>query len=831
MIFPDRPVARGWRPGPWRAPQGRPLRWASVVLALAVALVPVSAIADDPRPPEAPGGRPGVPPAEGGDEAATGSTVPTGATADRQRPPPIDSAVRVEIDYQGVTLRQLAQNMAELTGRNFILGEDKDLRETVTIISHKPVTVGEAYEAFLQALRMHGYTTVQIGQNTQIVKSDKAVGEVVPVGQGEDIAWSSRVVTQIIPLENASVSELQPVVKALLSTTANVIAYQPTNSFIVTDSAHNVRRVFQIITQLDVSEPKSRLEIIPIEHADAEEIKSIIEELYGTAEASAPSTAADRRAAARTRRPRRGEPEPETEAVSAGKESKYISKVLSDERTNSLIVLANEQGMTAVKELVEELDVDVDLSSRSQIHVVYLEHAKAEEVAQVLANLSEGGSTPARRPTAAAATTGRPTTAAARAAAAAAAEEPGGSVLAAFDSGMRITHDESTNALVIIASSDDFRIVRSVIAKLDIQRRQVLIDAVILELTSTDELQRGVAYHGPFQPAAEAGGIIGGQFGTSSLGLSQDLLSGLAIGVFGPTVEVPFNTGLGIEAIEVPAFGIVLQALRTNSSVDIVSNPNLLTLDNSEAKIVVGRKVPFPTSTSFSQLGTPIVSYQREDVATTLKVVPRINSSNQVTLEVVVEVAEVEEDNRGLDASQAGFITSTREIETTALVGDNQTVVLGGLVGTTETNVETKVPILGDLPVLGVLFRGSRTEHRKSNLMIFLTPHIVDDDMDLLEIMRVKEAQRQEFIRRFYGKSRDEQMQEIEDLLKYSMNFYGNPSVYAPSPTVDSAAIDGEPLTDETRRAVEEALEESRGTEPGAGAGELPPEDLPEETD
>jgi general secretion pathway protein D len=355
---------------------------------------------------------------------------------------------------------------------------------------------------------------------------------------------------------------------------------------------------------------------------------------------------------------------------------------------------------------------------------------------------------------------------------------------------MRITHDESTNSLVIIANSDDFRVVKQVIDKLDIRRRQVLIDAVILELASSDELDQGVAYHGPFQSGNDTAGIMGGQFNATSLGLSQDLLSGLALGVFGPTIDIPFGTGPTASTLAVPAFGIVIQALRTNSSVDIVSNPQLLTLDNEEASIVVGRKVPFPTNTSFSQLGVPIVSYQREDVATTLKVTPRVNSSNQVTLEVTVEVAEVEEDNRGLDASQAGFITSKREIETTALVGDNETVVLGGLVGMTDTTVETKVPILGDIPVLGVLFRGSRVEHRKSNLMVFLTPHIVDDDEDMLEIMKVKEAQRQEFIRRFYGKSRDVQMQELQDLLRYSMNFYGEVPVYSgPDPIVQPEPI------------------------------------------
>lgn len=790
------------------------------VLLVAALVAPSVAGADDPRParpgvpaPPPEGGNPpppeGGPPPDGGgggqpgengagEPGAAGATGTTPTpTTDRQKPPEVAGAKKVTIDFQNTTLRELALFFADLTGRNFILGEDRDLKETVTIISHKPVSVTEAYEAFLQALEMHGYTTITVGQNTRIVKANEAAQSPITVQTGDEIPYSSNFVTQIFPLENVSVSDVQSVVTSLASPEAKVVAYAPSNTFIITDQAHNIRRIYKIVSQLDIAAPKSKLEIIPIIYADSAEIKTIIEELYGTAatDSGSSSRAAASGTASTRRRPRRDEAAEAapaaSEGVTAGKESKYISKVLDDERTNSLIVLANEEGMGAVKDLVAKLDVDVDPANRSQIHVVYLEHAKAEDVASVLANLSQSGSSsqqqtrgrtqqqqPAGRPGQ------NPPPGGARGATPAEGEGGGsGSVTAAFDSGMRITHDEATNALVIIAAPDDFAVVKQVIDKLDIRRRQVFIDAVIVELASTDELEKGVAYHQPIQASEEVGGIIGSQLGAQSLGLTQDLLSGLAVGVFGPTVNVPIYDPTGtVTSLDVPAFGIVLQALRTAAAVDIVSNPSITTLDNEEAKIVVGRKVPFPTSTSFSQLGTPIVSYQREDVATTLKVIPRINSSNEVTLEITVEVSEVEEDSSGLDVNQAGFITSKREVEQTALVGDNETFVLGGLVGTTETRVETKVPVLGDLPVVGVLFRGQRDELRRTNLMIFLTPHIIDDDMDMIEIMEIKEAQRQEFIRRFYGKSRDEQMAALDELLKYSMNQPGEPSLYRGSP-------------------------------------------------
>ena len=178
------------------------------------------------------------------------------------------------------------------------------------------------------------------------------------------------------------------------------------------------------------------------------------------------------------------------------------------------------------------------------------------------------------------------------------------------------------------------------------------------------------------------------------------------------------------------------------TSVTILSNPNILTMDNEEAKIVVGRNIPFPVNNSRDNNNNPIVSYQREDVAITLKVTPQINESEFVTLEVYQEAQEIEEDSQGLDVSSAGFITSKRSVENTVVVKDDQTIVIGGLIGETDTQVESKVPILGDIPLLGRLFRGQRTSTRRTNLLIFLTPHIIDEPADLEEVYRIKWAQR-----------------------------------------------------------------------------------------
>ena len=350
-----------------------------------------------------------------------------------------------------------------------------------------------------------------------------------------------------------------------------------------------------------------------------------------------------------------------------------------------------------------------------------------------------------------------------------------------FEDGVRISADENTNSLVIIASPESFAILRRVIERLDIRRKQVFVEAVILELASDDSTDMGIGFHMGMGDESTGGLTMGsGQFNATSFGLdSQSLLSGLAMGVFGEALDVAIPDGMGgSTTLAVPAFGVALNALQANSMVNILSTPNILTLDNEEAKIVVGRNIPFPVSSGLDANGNQLVSYQRQDVAITLTVTPQINESDFVTLEIFQEVAEIEEDSSGLDVTSAGFITSKRSAETTVLVRNNQTVVIGGLMGQTETEVETKVPILGDLPLIGALFRGRRTSSRKTNMLIVLTPHIIDNPEDLEEVYRIKVAQRNEFLTRFYGRSELEQANELNDLLQYSMNLIDEPSVY-----------------------------------------------------
>jgi len=771
------------------------LRWSLLL----VGLVALPSLAADAPPPR-------IPPA---DDAPADAPPPDAAPKtgeNRQKPPVVAGNAKINIDFVDTPITDLVKYMAEITGRNFILGDK--LSGKITIISHKPVTVAEAYEAFLSALSVAGYTTVTSGQATTIVALGDASSTPLHVYEGDSIPYTDNFVTQIIQLENVSVSDMTTVVQGLASKAAKIIPYAATNTLIITDAGSNIRKIYGIISKLDVASPKAKLEIIPLQNAQASDVKTLIEQLYNVnsssssaSSSSSSGSASDRISSRRRRREAAAEdaPAPSSASVTtAGQEPKFIEKVLADERTNSIIVMANEEALEAIKALIAQLDVDVDPTSRAQIHVIYLEHAKAEDVAQVLSQLSEGGTSSSRSSSSSTSRSAQnarnQATSRARAGQQQGGQQAEGggdegpfsngtSAVAAFDSGVRITSDENTNSLVIIATPDQFSILKQVIDKLDIRRKQVVIDAVILEMATTESNDVGLGYHfGSVNEDTGTTSIASNQMGASSLGLSSDVLSGMALGVFGQSfpVTIPDLTGAGNDVtLNIPAFGVALQALQSNSAVDILSAPTLMTMDNEEAKIIVGRNIPFPSSASYSSISnTPVISYQREDVALTLKVTPQINESNFVTLEVFQEVTEVEDNALGLDPTTAGFVTSKRSAETTVVVKDNQTVVIGGLIGATDTETHSKVPVLGDLPLIGRLFRSKSIESRKTNLLIFLTPHVISDPEDLEEVYRIKVAQREQFIKMFYGKSREEQEKQLASLLQYSLNEIDKPSPY-----------------------------------------------------
>jgi general secretion pathway protein D len=871
-----------------------------------------SAAPTGPSSPAAPpsSGGPGAPPSGGpaasGDDDDDGAPAAAAPPAERkqiQRPPP---DALIHIDYDKAELKDVIKDFAERTGRNFLI--DPKISGQITIIAPQPVTVGEAYEAFLAALDANGYTTVVEARYQKdipekgIKRGDPMLTRILPAGdsKGEPLELykdgqsprspTNNLITRLVKVENISAEELTKVLGKWVSSSGDMIAYAPSNTLIITDSDNNIRRMIELIKELDISAPRQKLEVIQIQYAEAARLVEIINEIYGAEAAGAGSRsgsapAASSRATRKAGRAGAGKDDAGTAtggtAESVGSEASFIGKMMADERTNSIIVLATEKSMEEIRELIARLDYEVDPWAQSDIHVIYLEHAKAEELSQTLNNLIQqsnqrsqqrgqqgsgrggsaaggrGGDARGGRGGRAGAAAGGDGDAGGRSGDREGANPgltPGaaGSLGGNFQSEVRITHDVPTNSLVITATRDDYRRLRRVIDLLDIARKQVFVETVIMEVSDQKRNDAGVSWHGG-RPANDTGNpgavsIIGARGGQSinlaSSLLDGSLLGGLALGIFGNGITVPLP---GVDGgLQIPAFGVVIRALQEDSSTNVLSAPNILTLDNEEATIEIGETVPFPSAglgglgslaglagaagagglSGLSGLGGfPSVSFRREDVGIILRITPQINESDWVTMSIYQEISEVKEGSGS--ESGGGPTTTKRSAETNVSVRSNQTIVIGGLMQEVETEGETKVPILGDIPLIGALFREKKKTKRKTNLLIFLTPHVIDGPEDLQEVYRIKMAQREEFMRRFYGKSPEEQRKELEELMRFSMNLPETPSVYRDKPLRPRQEVDLDDMTDDELREALDHAGAARGEVIITPEGELPVNEVP----
>jgi general secretion pathway protein D len=781
-----------------------------------------------------------------GDEDTT-SPATEAEEAPRRTVDPLPGDVKININYDDVEIKDIVKDFAYKTGRNFLV--DNGLSGKITIHAPRAVSVDEAYEAFIIALDSAGFTTVvearfRKGPNrgkpmlTRILSTGDAKSEPLELyKQDRGLPPTAHLITRLISLENTSAQEMSSVVQKWVSKDGDLVAYAPSNTLILTDSANNIRRIMELITELDISAPQQQLEIFQIKYAEAQQVLTLIQEIYGgDAPAAKPKAAATSRASRRTSRDKKKKKTTPAKAssTSVGEQSSFIGKMIADERTNSIIVLATEKSLVEIKQLIDDVDYEVDPFAQADIHVIYLEYAKAEELSSTLNSLiqqSTSRTAASSRTTGSSRTSGR---AAGRAGGDAATNTPRGgqpgSLGGNFSGEVRVTHDVPTNSLVVTASRDDYTRLKRVVELLDIARKQVFVETVIMEVSDQRINDNGVSWHGGMPAATNAGSPVSviGARGSSSISpaaslLDGSLLAGLGLGIFGEAINVPIA---GVEGgLDIPAFGVVLRFLQEDQGTNVLSSPNILTLDNEEATIEIGETVPFPTGGSLGSLagaagaaggygGFPSISFTREDVGIILRLTPQINESDWVTLDVYQEISEVKEGSTTDTLTSGGPTTTKRSAETHISVQSNQTVVIGGLMQEVETESESKIPILGDIPLIGALFRNKRKTKRKTNLLIFLTPHVIDGPEDLQEIYTVKMLQREEFMRRFYGKTRDQQMDELNTLIRYSMNLPGQPPVYrdrGPGGRADVSIESGvEEISDEE---LERALDELDDTD------------------
>ena len=552
---------------------------------------------------------------------------------------------------------------------------DPNVKGKVRVISSKPVSQAELYDLFLSILDVQGYTAVRSGQVIRIVPSKDARSSPVPIMDDQSAVGNDEYVTQVIRLDNISAAKLIPVLRPLVPQQAHLAAYAPSNAIIISDIRSNIGRIVDIIERMDRSAIQTT-EIIRLKYGVAEDVVSMLNTLEKS---------------------RQGE------GADADKEAVLVA----DKRTNSVVVTADELTVERIRKLVAYLDTPLEQSGN--VRVIYLEYADATEIAEVLTRVMQNISR----------------------------LEEGGSKRAGSGEST-IEADEGTNSLIITADTDEMAALEAVIARLDIRRAQVLIEAIIVEMTVTEGQDLGLQWlfandNGVYgsnittdearrQSLGQLGGALVPDDGSENIG-TREVAASLA--------TIPGTTlGWGV-VDESLTMTVILNALESQGNNNILSTPSLLTLDNEEAYITVGSEVPFVTG-SYTNTGVgngasnPFQTIERQSVGVTLKVTPQINEGNAVVMDIVQEVSTLAP---SLIASD--LITNERKIETMVLANDGSIVVLGGLVSDEIQDDSQGVPVLSSIPLLGRLFRSDSVTVTKQNLLVFIRPTIIRDDEDL----------------------------------------------------------------------------------------------------
>jgi general secretion pathway protein D len=620
---------------------------------------------------------------------ALAQTAP--ATAQARRGDPIT------LNFTNAEIDAVARTMATLTGRNVVV--DPRVKGTITLTTDKPVTPAVAYAQFLAMLRLQGYTVVDAAGLDKIVPEADAKLQGGAVFDNKLVA-GNQIATQIFKLNFENASNLLPILRPLISPNNTINVNPGNNSLVITDYGDNLRRMAQIIAAMDVSNAAD-IEVISLKHAIAVDLAPLVLRLLesGSGAATVPGGQAD---------------------------ASFKTTLIAEPRSNTLILrAANPARMGLAKSLIDKLDQPGTQSATGNIYVVYLKNAEATKLAATL-RAALAGESHSTSNTA-------PSTPSTTAVGGAAANGSSGSTAASQSTtGGQIQADASTNSLIITAPEPQYRQLRAVIDKLDARRAQVYVESLIAEVNADKAAEFGIQWQGPLgQNGDGAVGILGTNFspaggaGTNIVNLATNALSG------GATLATGGNLAIANRVNGVYVLGLLARYLQTNGDGNILSTPNLLTLDNEEAKIVIAQNVPFVTG-QFTNTGAggasgsvnPFQTVERKDVGITLKVKPQISENGTVKLTIYQEVSTIQASTLK-DAN--GPTTNKRSIESTVLVADGSIVVLGGLLQDEYSSNQERVPLLSDLPVVGNLFKSETRSRKKTNLMVFLRPVVMRD--------------------------------------------------------------------------------------------------------
>lgn len=691
----------------------------------------------------------------GGNGAALAQTAVNAGTASIRPGEP------VTLNFANADIESIARTMATITGKSVVV--DPRIKGTMNLVTEKPVSPQAAFEQFLAALRLQNYTVVEAAGLYKVVpEADaKLQGGTVRItqgGAGGQVPGGGQIVTQIFKLNFESANNLVPVLRPLISPNNTINVNPGNNSLVITDYADNLQRLSRIIASMDVANA-SDVEVVPLEHAVATDIVPMLQRLLEggqTVSASGTATAGAAPGAAQT-------------------DNAYRTSVLADPRTNSILLrAANPARLSQAKMLIGKLDSPSRGANASgNIHVVYLRNADATALATTLraalagqdgnsaspsTNLSSSGSsgglstnTRSGLTSLGGSTSGTLGNSASNSSAgglgSGARLGTGTSLGTSGDSGSAtggiIQADTATNSLIITAPEPLYRQIRSVIDQLDSRRAQVLVESLIVEVSAEKAAQFGVQWQSLLGQGNNVVGVIGNNFTVGGANLFN-LAAGIANGTYSTLPSAGMNAGIAFKHNGEYVLGALANLLQTNADGNVLATPNLLTLDNQEAQILVGQNVPFVTGSYANSTGSstvnPFTTVERKDVGLTLRVRPQINANGTVKLTIYQETSNVLD---GTTTNANGPTTNKRSIESTVLVDDGSVIVIGGLLQDQYSGSVQKVPYLGDIPGIGALFRSDTRSRKKTNLMVFLRPVVMRDaaatqqvSMDRYELMR-----------------------------------------------------------------------------------------------
>jgi general secretion pathway protein D len=629
-------------------------------------------------------------------------------------------------DYPNADIADVIKAISELTGKNFIV--DPSVRGKITIIAPSQITVAEAYKAFLSALAINGMTVVPGDGFLKIKTARNAQRDSIETYSGAYYPTSDLMITRIVKLKYISADEVNKNLRILASKDGEIVPYPATNSLIISDYGSNIDRIMKILNQLDVPGFEEQLEVIRIRYAKAKDIAELIDQIITKGEGRQSGGAFG--GVPRFRRAT----SPDGQGTTSGAEN--YSLVLPDERTNSVIVVGNQAGIEKIRKLVARLDFRLRPEDAGGVYVYYVRHSEAEKIADTLNGIAGESKKAAEQG-------GVPKTGTA------AGSPVGPSANVIFGGDVKVTADKITNSLIITASKPDYEVVKSLLGKLDIPRDQVFVKTVIMELGGTNKTGWGINY---YQFDKNSGGIgrIGFR-GNSNIGAITDVSSdsGAVLG-FGSGSTFQLKGPNGSVLAEVPSLVGLLNFFKTTGNANILSEPTIMALDNEEAEIEVGDKVPVASTTNATTAGTQ-TGVTREPVTIKLTLTPYISpDSDSVQMKIKQEVNQVGNSNAiaGTDLAKSSIVTSTRNIKTQIVVNSGDTAVLGGLMQDKDDESVTKIPVLGDIPILGWLFKSKTSTKEKRNLLVFITPKIVRNSDDNAQVLNQKLNERIEFIQR-----------------------------------------------------------------------------------